>query len=155
MKNNKFVDVDVDCVDGKTRKVRFLEGVEPKGDGDLTTFCKRNCELAEICKLAKSPDKNAEPGDTFELWCASQEVDGSFYPVNGIREFSDLFEDVLKEDPAFRLSEIKKNVCSQICMDYSENMDCSKCSPDNPMCIISKLLMPRKVREEEEVETED
>lgn len=150
MKNKKFVDVKVDCFDNVTRDIRFVEGRMPKDDTEVITFCQRNCELSEICKLAKSPDKNAEPGDTFEIWCASQEVDGSFYPTNGIRELPDLFEGFLKEDPAFRLSEIKKIVCSQVCLDYVEGEDCGKCQADNPMCIIGKLLLPKKTRELEE-----
>lgn len=139
------------------REFCFRKG-KPTGEGLPTEFCERNCELFKICEKVKSPVEVTDPKeDTLQVWCAKQELDSTYYPVDVIKTFPELFGNVIKQDPAFRLSEIKKQICPMFCMDYEEGKECKRCEvPGDKMCMLSYLLVnvTENNSQEEDVEEE-
>ena len=126
----------------KERTFNFRKG-KPIGEGMPTEFCERNCSLFKICENVKNPTEVDDPTkDTLQVWCASQEIDSTYHPVDVINVFPEIFGDVIKQDPAFRLSEIKKRICPDFCMDYVEGQDCQRCNvPGDMLCMVSRLLI--------------
>jgi hypothetical protein len=149
-KENLSINVDIVDKKGTPRTIVFRKG-KPTGEGMPTEFCQRNCELATICERVKSPISVNDPKeDTLQIWCAQQEIDSTYYPVNIIQEMPELFEGIIDQNPAFRLSDIKEKICPDFCMDYVEGEVCEKCKiPGNKMCMISRL-MTNKIEEDEE-----
>ena len=151
-KDNLSIKVSVDCKEIKdangnviapkaAREFVFRKG-KPVGDGMPVEFCERNCELFKICERVKSPIEVDDPRkDTLQVWCASQDFDSTYYPHNVVQEFPELFGNVIDQDPAFRLSEIKASLCEEFCMDYKPGEECEKCRvPGNHFCPVSWIL---------------
>ena len=62
----------------------------------------------------------------------------------------ELFEGIIDQDPAFRLSDIKNKICPDFCMDYVEGEVCEKCKiPGNKMCLVSRLITNKIVKDED------
>ena len=151
-KDNLSIKVSVECKEIKDangnviapKKVRdfvFRKGI-PTGEGMPVEFCERNCELFKICERVKSPVEVDDPRkDTLQVWCASQDFDSTYYLHNMVQEFPELFGDIIDQNPAFRLSEIKKALCEEVCMDYVEGVDCKRCYvPGDHCCPVSWIL---------------
>lgn len=133
------------------REFCFRKG-KPTGEGMPTEFCERNCELFKICEKVKSPVEVSDPKeDTLQVWCAKQELDSTYFPANVIEVFPELFNGVIKQDLAFRLSKIKEQICPMFCMDYVEGKECKRCEvPGDEMCMISYLLVNKVDKNEVE-----
>jgi hypothetical protein len=151
-KENLSIKVPVVDKNGVSREFVFRKG-KPVGEGMPNSFCERNCELYTICERVKSPVAVEDPKeDTLQIWCAQQDFDSSYYPHNIIQEMPELFEGVIDQDPAFRLSEIKEKICPDFCMDYVEGEVCEKCKiPGNDFCMVSRLIT-NKIKNRDESE---
>lgn len=150
-KENPSIKVSITDKNGIDREIIFRKG-KPTGEGMPVEFCQRNCELYSICERVKSPVKVDDPKeDTLQIWCAQQEIDSTYHPVNIIQEMPELFHGVIDQDPAFRLSEIKEKICPDFCMDYVEGQVCEKCKiPGNDFCMISRLITNKIKNNDEE-----
>lgn len=153
-KDNLSIKVSVECREIKDsegnviapKKVRdfIFRKSKPVGEGMPIEFCERNCELFKICERVKSPVEVDDPRkDTLQVWCSCQDFDSTYYPHNIIQEFPELFGDLIDQNPAFRLSEIKEVMCERLC-NLEPGEVCNKCYiPGDHFCPVSWMLHNR------------
>lgn len=153
----KFKQVTIKTPKGE-RKLEYQKVGEVPENAHV---CNMNCVYGRACINMSDPRDPDNKEKKFNSFCAALGKEGSevedselqsMVPVPGtieknLYDFPDVFQQIIKNDPQVKLSEIIDNVCVGFCDSYTE--DKSNCNSSNKLCILHSLFLkpmePHKV----------